>query len=258
MRSPLVVGNWKMNQSLETVKNFFKDFDQESLARRVQFGICPVSLHLSLALQTRKASVLLGAQDCHFNESGAHTGDISAAMIKELGCELVIVGHSERRADQNESSELVLKKTKAAITAGLIAIVCLGETLEEREADKTEEVVGNMVKESLKGLTAEELDSVVIAYEPVWAIGTGKTASPQQAQEAHNFIRNLLSEIFNAEVADKMRILYGGSVKPDNAVELMACPDIDGALVGGASIKADSFGQIVAAAGQNAKEEGQS
>lgn len=257
MRSPLVVGNWKMNQSLESVKAFMKDFDHSVATGSVQYGVCPVSLHLGMALAHRSGQMLVGAQDCHFNESGAHTGDIAPGMIKELGCELAIVGHSERRTDHSESSALVQQKAKAAISAGLTPIVCLGETLEEREANKTENVVGTMLKESLAGLSEEEMALVVIAYEPVWAIGTGKTATPQQAQEVHKFIRAQLETQFNTNVASAARILYGGSVKPENASELMSCPDIDGALVGGASLKAESFSQIVAAASQNTKEESQ-
>jgi len=253
VRIPLVVGNWKMNQSLSSVEDFLKNFDITHAS--VQFGVCPVNVHLSKALECRTSSVLIGAQDCHFNESGAHTGDVSATMIRELGCELVILGHSERRADHNESSQLVFKKTKAAIAAGLTPIVCLGETLEEREAGNTQTVVSTMLKESLSGLSIEEANKIVVAYEPVWAIGTGKTATPEQAQEVHKIIRDLLVDMFNATISNNMRILYGGSVKPTNAAELIQCPDIDGSLVGGASLTADSFSQLIAATAQIVKEE---
>jgi triosephosphate isomerase len=180
LRTPLVVGNWKMNQNLAEVESFFKEFQVESYADNVQFGICPVSLHMSKALEFKTSSVLIGSQDNHFNESGAHTGDISAKMLKELGAALAVTGHSERRADHNESSELVAKKTRTAIDAGLIAIVCVGETLEQREADQTQAVVEDQLRKSLTGISAEDSSQLVIAYEPVWAIGTGKTASPEQ------------------------------------------------------------------------------
>jgi triosephosphate isomerase len=201
------------------------------------------------ALAGAKSNVGLGAQNMHDKASGAFTGEVAPPMLVDLGCQYVILGHSERRTLFGETDAAVNVKTKAALAAGLVPIVCVGETLEEREAGKTAAVVTGQVQGSLAGLSAAELEKVVVAYEPVWAIGTGKVATPEQAQEVHSLIRRLLAGLSSPEVAARVRIQYGGSVKPDNAADLARQPDIDGALVGGASLKADDFLGIAKAFG---------
>ena len=191
------------------------------------------------------SNIHLAAQDVYSEDSGAFTGEISAPMLKDVGCNYVIIGHSERRQYFGETNESVNQKVNAALAHDLKPIICVGEQLEEREAGRTETVIEDHVTGGIRGLSAAELLSCVIAYEPVWAIGTGKTATPDQAQEVHNFIRGLLTEAHSVEVASQIRIQYGGSVKPENTAELMAQPDVDGALVGGASLEAESFAQIV-------------
>jgi triosephosphate isomerase len=191
--------------------------------------------------------IALGAQNVYFEQKGAFTGEISTAMLKDVGCAYAICGHSERRHVIGENDELINKKVHAAILGGLLPILCVGELLEERKADKTADVVTRQLKKGLAGLSAEKMSAVTIAYEPVWAIGTGLTATPQQAQEVHALIRKVLSEIFDRKIAGDIRIQYGGSVKPDNAAELMGQQDVDGLLVGGASLKADDFVAIVKA-----------
>lgn len=195
-----------------------------------------------------ESNIKLGAQNMHWEDSGAFTGEISASMLKDLNCEFVILGHSERRQYFHESNETVNKKTKAALKANLVPIVCVGESLSERESGKTFSVVEDHVNNSLKGLSEEEITKVMIAYEPVWAIGTGSTATPEQAQEVHHFIRGLLKKTYSEEIAEEIIILYGGSVKPTNTKELVSQKDIDGALVGGASLEVKSFSEIVIAA----------
>lgn len=220
----------------------------------VDIVICPpytLLAYLSDAIET--SNIALGAQDCYWQEEGAFTGEISCKMLKDAGCEFVIIGHSERRQYFGETNESVNKKIKAALTAGLLPIVCVGETLAEREADRTFDVLTDHVQNGLKAMTAEEMEKVVIAYEPVWAIGTGKTATPAQAQEVHKFIRELLAKLFGKETASGVRIQYGGSVKPENIAELMKQPDIDGALVGGASLNIESFSTIVKKASEVTK-----
>ncbi len=187
----------------------------------------------------------LAAQDCHWEEKGAFTGEISPVMLKDVGCEYVIVGHSERRQLFGETDETVRLKAAAVFEAGMVPVVCVGEVLDQREQGKTFEVVGSQLEGALNGLTRDQAERLVIAYEPVWAIGTGRTATPEQAQEVHAFIRERIGILFNKEVEKKIRILYGGSVKPDNIDALMAKPDIDGALVGGASLEAGSFKRII-------------
>ena len=212
--------------------------------------ICPTFVHLDGVLSGVKGSkVSVGAQDVYFESNGAFTGETSTEMLVDLGCEFVILGHSERRHVIGETDELINQKLHAALKAGLKPVLCVGELLEEREAGKTMEVVQQQIEGSLKDVSEQQMANVVIAYEPVWAIGTGKTASPEQAQEVHADLRSLLASRYNSEVSDNVRILYGGSVKPANAAELMACEDIDGALVGGASLKAESFAGIIAASG---------
>ena len=246
-RKAMVAGNWKMNKTLgETatllteLKPLLAEFDNVDLV------VCPPFVDLSLAFEMLKDSkIKVGAQNLHWENSGAYTGEVSAPMLKDI-CSYVIIGHSERRAMFGESDETVNKKIFAALSAGLQPIVCVGETLEENEAGQTGEVVGRMVREGLKGLSREEAVKIVLAYEPVWAIGTGKTATPEQANAVHkDIIRPILREMFGEEVGDALRILYGGSVKPSNAAELFGQSDIDGGLIGGASLKADDFFGIV-------------
>ena len=246
MRKPIMAGNWKLNKTpnetivfVEEVKPLLAGIDD------VEIVICPPFTSINVATYlTKNTNIKVGAQNLFWEESGAFTGEVSGDMLRELGCEYVIIGHSERRQYFGETDETINKKIFAAFAAGLVPIVCVGETLQEREADKVNEVLSTQVRNGLKGLNAKEHGKIVIAYEPVWAIGTGKTATPEQANEAHIIIRNLLKEIFG-ETAETIRIQYGGSVKPDNVQELMAQSDIDGALIGGAALKADSFEKLV-------------
>ena len=214
--------------------------------KEVDIAICPPFTSLSeVSKAVIDSNIRLGAQNMSQNGYGAHTGEIAAGMLKEFSTKYVILGHSERREYQRESDELIAAKAKAAHEAGLKPIVCVGEQLEERESGNTENVVGTQVRGSLAGLTTEEMLGTVIAYEPVWAIGTGKTATAEQAQEVHAFIRNLLADLFDADTAKAVRVQYGGSVKPDNARELMSQPDVDGALVGGASLDVRVFSELI-------------
>ncbi|MDF2369111.1 triose-phosphate isomerase [Sneathiella sp.] len=245
-RRPLIAGNWKMNGLAAAAATELKALVAEAKnhsAPNCDILICPpATLVREMAAVTSDSAVEIGGQDCHGNESGAHTGDISAEMLKDAGASYCIVGHSERRADHDESNATVKAKAEAAHRGGLIAIVCVGETLAEREADKTLEVISDQVKNSLpSGATAA---NTVIAYEPVWAIGTGKTSTPDDVAAVHAHIRKELGSLLDD--SDKMRILYGGSVKGSNAEELMAVENVDGALVGGASLKAVDFWPIVA------------
>ena len=252
-RTKIVAGNWKMN--LDRAKA--KELTAAVAARRgeaaaVELVLCPPALYVETvgsALAGVKSTVGLGAQNMHDKASGAFTGEVAPPMLVDLGCRYVILGHSERRTLFGETDAAVNVKTKAALAAGLVPIVCVGETLEEREAGKTAAVVTGQVQGSLAGLSAADLEKVVVAYEPVWAIGTGKVATPEQAQEVHALIRALLAGLSSPEVAARVRIQYGGSVKPDNAADLARQPDIDGALVGGASLKADDFLGIAKAFG---------
>ena len=252
-RRTIVAGNWKMNLDRRQAE----DLAKAVLARRAEAGaaelvLCPPSVYLATvgaALATPAAAVALGGQNMHDKASGAFTGEVAPPMLVDLGCRYVILGHSERRTLFGETDAIVNAKTKAALAAGLTPIVCVGETLGEREAGRTETVVSAQVKGSLAGLGASDLEKIVIAYEPVWAIGTGKVATPQQAQEVHALIRGLLAGLASPAVAATVRIQYGGSVKPDNAADLAALPDVDGALVGGASLKADDFLAIARAFG---------
>ena len=208
--------------------------------------VCPTPVYVDAVCAAVAGShVDVGGQDVYFESNGAFTGETSTAMLKDLGCAYVILGHSERRNVIGECDKLINKKVHAALNAGLVAVLCVGELLEEREAGKTIEVVKSQFEGSLAGVSAEQMKNVVIAYEPVWAIGTGKTASPEQAQEVHADLRKIMASHYNQETSDSVRVLYGGSVKPANAAELMSQPDIDGALVGGASLKVDSFTAII-------------
>lgn len=216
-------------------------------ANHCEVIIAPVFTALkTVADRLEGSNIRVAAQDCAMqNDFGAHTGEIAPVMIKDVGCRYVIIGHSERRQFYGETDESVNKKTKAALAAGLTAIVCVGEMLAERDAGQAESVVKRQTVSGLEGLTVADMERIIIAYEPVWAIGTGKTATPEQAQEMHAHIRKTVTETHGSEIADKTRILYGGSVKPDNIATLMSQPDVDGALVGGASLEAESFAQIV-------------
>lgn len=231
----------------EAVETVLKLKSLTTNANHCEIVIAPVFVHLkTVADRLEGSNIHVAAQNCSTEtKHSAHTGEVCADMIKDVGASHVIVGHSERRQYYGESDKSVSAKTKAALQFGLKAIVCVGEMLEERESGKAEEVVKNQIANGLGGLTVSDLERIIIAYEPVWAIGTGKTATPEQAQEMHAFIRNVLAETHGRESADKMRILYGGSVKPENIGELMKEADIDGALVGGASLDAESFAQIV-------------
>jgi triosephosphate isomerase len=241
-----MAGNWKLNKTPNETIVFVEEI-KPLLAgvEDVEIVICPPFTSLNVATYlTKKSNIKVGAQNLYWEKSGAFTGEVSGEMIRELGCDYVIIGHSERRQYFGETDQMVNKKILAAFGAGLIPIVCVGETLQEREAGQVEAVISTQVREGLQGLNAREHGKIVIAYEPVWAIGTGKTATPAQANEVHTLIRKCLSEIFG-EVAQDIRIQYGGSVKPENVKELMAQPDIDGALIGGAALKAESFEKLV-------------
>ncbi|MHC4324244.1 MAG: triose-phosphate isomerase [Planctomycetota bacterium] len=252
MRKPFVAGNWKMNTDSHTGVELAENIASGSAqvaGQDVTVAVCPPFVYLqSVKNALRSTSIAVGAQDIYFESKGAFTGEISPSMLKDVGCSYCLCGHSERRHVIGESDELINKKVSAAIAGGLLPILCVGELLEEREASQTNDVVTRQVKEGLAGLSAEKIEAVTIAYEPVWAIGTGLTATPEQAQEVHDFIRKLLGQMYDETIAEEIRILYGGSVKPDNAAELMSRKDIDGSLVGGASLKADDFLAIIKAA----------
>ena len=251
MRKPLIAGNWKMNKTSSQAEELARALkDTLGAEENVGIAICPPFTSLEAVCRIAEGSNIgIGAQNLHWEEEGAYTGEVSAPMIKELGCRYVIIGHSERRQYFGESNETVNRKAKAALKFDLTPLICVGERLEEKEEGKTFSVIENHIGEGLSGLEREEILKIVVAYEPVWAIGTGKTATPQQANKVHNYIRGLLTDIHGEEVSSQVRILYGGSVKPDNISGLMAESDIDGALVGGASLQADSFRGIVQGAG---------
>jgi triosephosphate isomerase len=248
-RQYLVAGNWKMNGShaanAELMKGLVAGIGQSPA---VEVLVCPPSLYLESVSQQLGGSIRLGAQNLSDQEKpGAFTGEIHCGMLRDVGCQYVIVGHSERRAFYADTDEVVARKFKSAQSMGLIPILCVGETLQEREAEQTEAVLVRQIHAVLDSNGIDAFASAVIAYEPVWAIGTGKTATPQQAQQAHAFIRGQLAAK-NAKISNSVRLLYGGSVKSDNAVELFACPDVDGGLIGGASLKVADFLAICAAA----------
>ncbi len=247
MRTPLIAGNWKMYKTAAEAAAFAREFlPLVSGVGGVEIVLAPPFLAIrAVADLVRGSRVGVASQNVHFAPEGAFTGEVSPAMVKEAGATYAIIGHSERRQYFAETDESVNRKVKAALEAALTPIMCLGETLAEREAGKTFDVVARQLRGGLAGIQAPAAASVVVAYEPVWAIGTGKTASPAQAQEVHAFLRKKLSETWGAGAAAEVRILYGGSVKPDNVDELMAQADIDGALVGGASLSAESFAKIV-------------
>ena len=247
MRTPIAAGNWKMN------------LDQEgavALAEAIRDGaagvsgadvvLCASPVYLPAVLRaTERSAISVGGQNMHWEQEGAYTGETSGSMLKDLGCSHCIIGHSERRHGMGETDQDVNRKVKAALREGLSAIMCVGETLDQRKASQTEEVIAFQMAAGLHGLSADDLAGIVVAYEPVWAIGTGETATPEQANAVHSQIRSTVQAKYGDEAADGLRILYGGSVKPDSVEGLMAKPDIDGALVGGASLKADSFLAII-------------
>jgi len=250
-RKKLIAGNWKLNPAdadatlelLRQLKARLAPFTKTPMA------VIPPFTALHLATDILKSTrVAVGAQDLFWEDSGAYTGEISAPMLKSAGCKYVVIGHSERRQYFGETNETVHRKIAAALKHGLTPIVCVGETLSEREAGVMQEIVREQVTQALRGMGENEVRRIVIAYEPVWAIGTGRTATPGQAQEMHRFIRELLADLYTINLADSIQILYGGSVKADNAASLLQQPDIDGALVGGASLQADGFAEIVKAA----------
>jgi triosephosphate isomerase len=252
MRKPFVAGNWKMNTDSHSSVDLAKRVasgSSEVASHSVSVAVCPPFVYLqSVAKALSASSVAVGAQDVYFEPKGAFTGEISASMLKDIGCTYTLCGHSERRHVIGETDEFVNKKVAAAIGGGLLPILCVGELLAEREASQTEEVVSRQLKIGLGGLSAEKVSAVTVAYEPVWAIGTGRTATPQQAQEVHSLVRKLIAELYDSQLAEEIRILYGGSVKPNNSADLMSRPDIDGLLVGGASLSADDFVAIIRSA----------
>ena len=246
MRRKLIAGNWKMYKTAPEAVALVEEIKKGVAGAPGDTLVAPPYTSLVAVVAAAKGSlVAVAAQNMHFEKEGAFTGEVSAAMLKDVGASHVVLGHSERRQYFAETDEGVAKKTKVALDYGLVPVSCLGETLAEREAGSTMDVVKRQLDAILGAVTADEAKKVVIAYEPVWAIGTGKVASPEQAQEVHAFIRLRIGAVHGKAVADALRILYGGSVKPDNVKGLMSLPDVDGALVGGASLKADSFLKLV-------------
>jgi len=251
MRKTIIAGNWKMNKTPSEAASLAAAI-AEIQGATCEVVICPPFVDLFYAKKAIEGSnVKLGAQNCHWKESGAYTGEISADMLLEVGCEYVIIGHSERRQYFGETDETVNLRTKAALAKGLKVILCVGESKEERESGVTEKVIDRQIRLGLEGLTAEEMANVVIAYEPVWAIGTGLTATNEQAEEVCKFIRDLIAALFGAAVAEETTIQYGGSMNAGNCAALLAMPNIDGGLIGGAALKPNDFAVIVAAGSQN-------
>lgn len=257
MRRPFVAGNWKMNMDLASARTLVSGLCEKlGGSSPIDIAICPPATYLfAMAKAVEGSPIMLGAQNCWHEPKGAFTGEISVDMVKDTGAKFVILGHSERRHTigpedsngriQGETDAMIAKKAKAVMAGGLVPIVCVGETLDERDAGKTDAVLSEQIKGSLAGLDITDPAKIVVAYEPVWAIGTGRTATPEQAQQAHKHIRSLLAGQFGQDIADGIRLQYGGSVKPDNVNVLMSCPDVDGALVGGASMKTDDFVGII-------------
>ena len=250
MRKVIIAGNWKLNKTSHEAMVLVEELKREILdIEGVDIVVCPPFTALDeISDIVTDTNIALGAQNVFWLDSGAFTGEVSAPMLKDLGVKYVIIGHSERRQFFGETNETVNKRIRAALAHGLIPIVCVGENLAERESNKTFDIIKNHCEGSLANLTSDEMKKIVLAYEPVWAIGTGKTATPEQAQEVHAYIRQLLSKLFGADVAQSVRIQYGGSVTPENISILIAKADIDGALVGGASLKAPSFAAIIKSA----------
>jgi triosephosphate isomerase (TIM) len=248
MRKPVIAGNWKMYKLVaDSVATALALRPLVANANHCEVVIAPVFTALkTVADRLEGSNILVAAQNCSTEmKHGAHTGEVAADMLRDVGATLIIIGHSERRHIYGETDQMVQRKTEAALAAGLRVIMCVGETLEQRESGTAEKVVRGQLEGGLRGLTASDLDRIIIAYEPVWAIGTGRTATPEQAQEMHAFVRRVFAERYTPELGEALRILYGGSVKPDNIAGLMRQPDVDGALVGGASLDAETFAQIV-------------
>ena len=247
MRKPIMAGNWKMYKTAQEAVAFVTRLE-EALGPQVEAEVIVAPSFVALkpvADCLRKSAIAVAAQDCFWEEQGAYTGEVSAPMLRDAGCKYVIIGHSERRASFGETDEGVNKKVQALLQHGLTPIICVGESLTERDEGATFTKIERQVRAALQGIATAQVGQLVIAYEPIWAIGTGKTATPEQAQEVHAFIRKLVAQLTSRKAADALRIQYGGSVKPDNIDTLMAQPDIDGALVGGASLEVASFVRIV-------------
>lgn len=249
-RTPFIVGNWKMHLTIGGAEQLANGLRQRlDRIQGVDVGVCPPFLSLpAVASMLRGSNVRLGAQNCHWKTGGPFTGEIAAPMLKDVGCRHVILGHSERRHIFGESDSIVNAKVLTALECDLDPIICVGETLEQRQAERTKQVVGSQLLAAIEDVTGEQMSRITLAYEPVWAIGSGRTATPEQAQAVHAFLRGQLVERCGADIAEALRIQYGGSVKPENAAILLEQPDIDGGLIGGASLAADSFAAIVNAA----------
>lgn len=249
MRKKLIAGNWKMHKTVPEAQTLARQLaDRLSDVNFADVAICPPFVDLypvSLILREKESKIILGAQNMHPEPKGAFTGEISAEMLLSAGAKMVILGHSERRHIFGETDEFINAKVRRALEVGLVPILCIGETLEQRKAGKTNDVLREQITKSLAGVQIDNPHKIIIAYEPVWAIGTGVNATPEQAQEAHTFVRGLLAQLWGEQVAQEVRILYGGSVKPANAQSLLTQPDVDGALVGGASLDAGSFEGII-------------
>ena len=249
-RKIFIAGNWKMNKTAAETKELCEALKAKFASFcpcKAEVAVCPPFTSIATAVEALKGSnIKVGAQNIHWADNGAFTGEISGAMLKEMGIEYVIIGHSERRQYFGETDETVNKRIAAALKYDLKPIVCIGETLEEREGNKTEAVLAKQIKDGFANIAASDMAKVTIAYEPVWAIGTGKTATPDMAEETHAFIRKTFAELYGAEVAEALVIQYGGSMKPENSKDLVAQKDIDGGLIGGAALKADSFYDLVA------------
>ena len=249
-RKIFIAGNWKMNKTAAETKELCEALKAKFASFcpcKAEVAVCPPFTSIATAVEALKGSnIKVGAQNIHWADNGAFTGEISGAMLKEMGIEYVIIGHSERRQYFGETDETVNKRIAAALKYDLKPIVCIGETLEEREGNKTEAVLAKQIKDGFANIAASDIAKVTIAYEPVWAIGTGKTATPDMAEETHAFIRKTFAELYGAEVAEALVIQYGGSMKPENSKDLVAQKDIDGGLIGGAALKADSFYDLVA------------
>ena len=248
-RKIFIAGNWKMNKTAAEAKALCEELKAScaQFGDKVEIAVCPTFTSLTTAVEVLKGSnIKVGAQNIHWADNGAFTGEISGAMLQELGVEYVIIGHSERRQYFGETDETVNKRIMAALKYNLKPIVCIGETLEERENGTTNAVLDKQIKGAFAGVSADDMLKITVAYEPVWAIGTGKTATPEMAQETHEFIRKTLTDLYGAEVAEKITVQYGGSMKDSNSKELTAQKDIDGGLIGGAALKADSFTALIA------------
>lgn len=246
MRRPIIAGNWKMNNTIEEAVSLVKELKDKVATAKCDVVICPTFLSLpAVVKECEGTNIMVGAQNMHFEDKGAYTGEVSPKMLKELRVKFVIIGHSERRQYFNETDETVNKKLRAAFNHKITPILCVGETLEERELGITEEVLGSQIKQDLINISEEEVKNMVVAYEPIWAIGTGKTATAEDANDTIGYIRSVIEKLYGKEVAEAVRIQYGGSVKPSTIKEQMAMEHIDGGLIGGASLKAEDFSAIV-------------